>query len=208
MPPDGTLAHDSSNEWSVETLKKRLDSTGALFLLDVRNREEFAAGKVEGRVAHPALNVPYFEILEGGGTDDRIESVKIYAGRKFSKTLPRDQPVVTICAKGGTSAIVAEGLRAMGYRAVNVAGGPGEADRHGVFGAKLGDLRERNEGLRRAAGASKEFQDWILASLPVFPPQYVDIKRANLGLIAPDEEESEELELGKNVCALEAHTLK
>jgi len=36
----------------------------------------------------------------------------------------------------------------------------------------------------------------------VFPPQYVDIKRVNAGLLAPDEEKAQELELGKNVCAL------
>lgn len=403
MPQTPAPAPESSTEWSVETLKRHLDAAEPLFVLDVRNRDEFAAGKVEGRVPHPGHNVPYFEILEGGGADDMIESVKIYAGRELAKILPRDRTVVTICAKGGTSAIVAEGLRATGYRAVNVAGGtkswgnlyevkevpagarriwqlsrpargclsyvvasgtdaividplrhadrylelakahglrirqvldthahadhlsggpaiakatgapyglhpydaihpmdvlparipfeplrdgqvfpfgtsrltvlhipghtlgntaflvdgdllfsgdsifvasiarpdlggqaetwtplhrdslrrllelpdstlvlpahaagPSEARPDGVFAATLGDLRVRNEGLRRAAGPAEDFQKWILASLPVFPPQYVDIKRANIGLIAPDEDKSEELELGKNVCALEA----
>jgi hypothetical protein len=42
----------------------------------------------------------------------------------------------------------------------------------------------------------------MLGTLPVFPPQYVDIKRVNAGLLVPDEEKSQELELGKNVCAL------
>lgn len=38
--------------------------------------------------------------------------------------------------------------------------------------------------------------------LPTFPPQYVDIKRVNAGLLHPDEEKASELELGRNICAL------
>lgn len=401
MPTEGSF---SPAEWSVEALKRKLDAEEPLFVFDVRNRDEYAAGRVEGRVPHPALNVPYFEILEAGGGEDMVEAVKNFGTRELAGRLPKDNPIVAVCAKGGTSAIVAEALRAIGYPAVNLAGGtrawgemyeilpaldrpglqiwqaarpargclsyiaasgpdavvidplrhvdrylefarrkqlkirfvldthahadhlsggpalaraagatyhlhpydaihpmdllpakipyeplrdgqvlrfgsaaleaihipghtlgnmaflldrntlftgdsifvtsiarpdlgghaeawtplhraslrrllelpddtfvlpahasgPQEADRRGVVGARLGDLRVSNEGLRRAAGAEKDFQDWILASLPVFPPQYVDIKRANIGLVRPDEDAAQELELGKNVCALEA----
>jgi glyoxylase-like metal-dependent hydrolase (beta-lactamase superfamily II)/rhodanese-related sulfurtransferase len=391
-------------EWSVKDLKKRLDAGEDFFVLDVRNRDEFAAGRVEGRTSPPTLNVPYFDILEAGGSDDFIEAVKLYARRELADKLPRGKPIVTICAKGGTSAIVAEGLRAAGYPAVTVAGGtkawgnlyttsavvetaplriwqwarpargclgyivassreaavidpprhvepilsfareielkirfvldthahadhlsggpalakatgatyhlhpydaihpmdvlpstipyeplrhgqvfqvgssrletlhipghtlgnaaflldgkylfsgdsifvgsiarpdlggraeawtplhyaslrrlmefpddtlvlpahasgPSEAGADGVFGGRLGDLKRSNEGLKRAAGDAAGFLAYIMASLPEFPPQYVEIKRANLGLIAPDEDHAEELELGKNVCALES----
>ena len=43
---------------------------------------------------------------------------------------------------------------------------------------------------------------FIMARLPEFPPQYVDIKRVNTGLLRPGEEHASELELGRNVCAL------
>jgi len=56
--------------------------------------------------------------------------------------------------------------------------------------------------------ASEEaFVQYILGSLPEFPPQYVEIKRVNAGLLVVDEEKASELELGKNVCAL-AHAYK
>jgi glyoxylase-like metal-dependent hydrolase (beta-lactamase superfamily II)/rhodanese-related sulfurtransferase len=78
-----------------------------------------------------------------------------------------------------------------------------EARTDGVFAATLGELKETNEDLRRAMTGSKdEFVAWMLANLPEFPPQYVDIKRVNAGLLHPDEEKANELELGKNICAL------
>ena len=47
-----------------------------------------------------------------------------------------------------------------------------------------------------------EFANYVLSHLPEMPMQYVEIKRVNIGLSQPDEEEASELELGKNVCAL------
>jgi hypothetical protein len=44
--------------------------------------------------------------------------------------------------------------------------------------------------------------DFVLSNLPIFPPQYVEIKRVNIGLSHPSEEQAEALELGKNICAL------
>jgi hypothetical protein len=34
------------------------------------------------------------------------------------------------------------------------------------------------------------------------PEQYIEIKRVNIGLSQPNEQEASELELGKNICAL------
>ena len=79
---------------------------------------------------------------------------------------------------------------------------PGEADARGAFTAKLGALPARNEGARRALGDPATFASYILASLPEFPPQYVEIKRVNTGLIEVADDRASELELGKNVCAL------
>ena len=60
----------------------------------------------------------------------------------------------------------------------------------------------RNEDLQRLADGEAAFVDYMLSHLPKFPPQYVDIKRVNAGLLAPTDDESSELELGRNICAL------
>lgn len=77
---------------------------------------------------------------------------------------------------------------------------PQEARAEGLFAGRLGDLKRANAEL--AMPNQDAFVKHILASLPVFPPQYVDIKRVNTGLLQPDEAKANELELGKNVCAL------
>ncbi len=78
-----------------------------------------------------------------------------------------------------------------------------EAREDGSFAATLGELKRSNEDLRKVMTMSKdEFVAYMLSSLPEFPPQYVDIKRVNAGLLVPDEEKANELELGKNICAL------
>lgn len=78
---------------------------------------------------------------------------------------------------------------------------PDEAQPDGSFWDTLGNIKRNNP--REYLAESKEaFVQFILSTLPVFPPQYVDIKRVNAGLLQPDEEKASELELGKNVCAL------
>jgi glyoxylase-like metal-dependent hydrolase (beta-lactamase superfamily II)/rhodanese-related sulfurtransferase len=77
-----------------------------------------------------------------------------------------------------------------------------EASESGAYAASIAELRERNDGARRALGDEAAFAAYILASLPTFPESYLEIKRVNLGLAFPDAERAAELELGKNVCAL------
>lgn len=79
---------------------------------------------------------------------------------------------------------------------------PDEADENAIYQASLGDLKATNEGLRMAQESERAFVDFILGSLPTFPEQYVDIKRVNAGLIAPEEDGARILETGRNVCAL------
>ncbi|MCS7154603.1 MAG: MBL fold metallo-hydrolase [Bacteroidetes bacterium] len=71
----------------------------------------------------------------------------------------------------------------------------------GLFAAPLGQLRRSNADLSLMEEESS-FVRHLLAHLPEFPPQYVDIKRVNAGLLELDEEGLNELELGKNICAL------
>jgi glyoxylase-like metal-dependent hydrolase (beta-lactamase superfamily II)/rhodanese-related sulfurtransferase len=78
-----------------------------------------------------------------------------------------------------------------------------EENAEGLFAAPLEELKQRSEGLQALARESEEgFVHYLLDNLAPFPPQYVDIKRVNVGLLAPSEEEASVLELGKNDCAL------
>jgi glyoxylase-like metal-dependent hydrolase (beta-lactamase superfamily II)/rhodanese-related sulfurtransferase len=74
----------------------------------------------------------------------------------------------------------------------------GSAD--GVFAAPYGEVRANNDALRPRDEA--EFTSYVLGHLPVFPPEYVEIKRVNIGLVTPCDGTANELELGKNICAL------
>ena len=80
--------------------------------------------------------------------------------------------------------------------------GLAEAGADRLFAAPLGELRRRNDGLVMAAGGEEDFVAYILASLPKFPEEYVEIKRVNAGLVVAKEAKASELELGKNICAL------
>lgn len=75
-----------------------------------------------------------------------------------------------------------------------------EADQQGRFAATYATVRQQNEALSHKT--REDFIQYVLQHLPVFPPQYVDIKRVNIGLMTPDEEKASELETGKNACAL------
>jgi glyoxylase-like metal-dependent hydrolase (beta-lactamase superfamily II)/rhodanese-related sulfurtransferase len=75
-----------------------------------------------------------------------------------------------------------------------------EANEEGVFMKRAGDLWRDNIGLQFEN--RDQFIAYVLAHLPQMPEQYVEIKRVNIGLSRPDEQEAGELELGKNVCAL------
>ena len=113
----------SSAEWTVEELLKRLDRREDFFILDARAREEFERWKIEGRAPLPIRNEPYFELIELAGSDDPVESARALAAKDSDRPLPEDRPVLTVCAKGGASGFLAEGLRRLGYQAFNLRGG-------------------------------------------------------------------------------------
>lgn len=76
----------------------------------------------------------------------------------------------------------------------------GESRAEGTFYDTLGSIKRNNPELQFAD--KQAFVQFLLDNLPVFPQQYIDIKRVNAGLLNPTEEQANELELGKNVCAL------
>ena len=77
---------------------------------------------------------------------------------------------------------------------------PSEANGEGVYIKRMADLWQENSGLQFAN--RDHFIAYVLTHLPQMPEQYIEIKRVNIGLSQPNEQEASELELGKNVCAL------
>jgi glyoxylase-like metal-dependent hydrolase (beta-lactamase superfamily II) len=76
----------------------------------------------------------------------------------------------------------------------------GEREPDRSIGRRFADLAKDNEPLRmRSAG---EFSRWVKAHAGAFPEAYRIIKRVNLGLELASPEEMDELEGGKNACAL------
>lgn len=75
-----------------------------------------------------------------------------------------------------------------------------EANDQGVYAKRLANLWRDNVGLQFEH--KDHFITYVLTHLPDMPEQYVEIKRVNIGLTHPDEQQASELELGKNVCAL------
>jgi len=114
------LNHDV---WTAGDLLSRLERRDKFFVLDVRNRDEFERFRLEGRSPVPAVNVPYFEMLELGGKDDMLDSVVAYVERDLADQLPSDLPILAVCAKGDTSEFVAQGLSCLGYASANLNGG-------------------------------------------------------------------------------------
>jgi glyoxylase-like metal-dependent hydrolase (beta-lactamase superfamily II)/rhodanese-related sulfurtransferase len=109
--------------WTAGNLLGRLERSDKFFALDVRNRDEFARFRLEGRSPVPAVNIPYFEMLELGGKEEMLDSVVAYVERDLANQLPSEVPILAVCAKGDTSEFVAQGLRRLGYASANLKGG-------------------------------------------------------------------------------------
>ena len=128
---------------TVERLLEKADAGAPFLLLDVRNDDEYAAWKVEGRCLIETLHIPYFDFVEEPDLIARVPSDR--------------REVLVLCAKGGSSEFVAELLREAGINAKNVEGGmiaygdylqpvrvpldPDEADR-----CELWQLNRRGKG--------------------------------------------------------------
>ncbi|MGB8954082.1 MAG: MBL fold metallo-hydrolase [Tumebacillaceae bacterium] len=90
---------------AVKTIKstelhRRIDSGVSVFILDVRNPQDFQDWKIEGRhLEH--VNIPYFQFLE--------EDESVYVD------LPKNTEIVVVCAKGKSAQMVSEQLDERGY---------------------------------------------------------------------------------------------
>jgi glyoxylase-like metal-dependent hydrolase (beta-lactamase superfamily II)/rhodanese-related sulfurtransferase len=109
--------------WTSSDLLASLERRDKFFVLDVRNRDEFERFQLEGWEPLPSLNVPYFEMLEMGGQDEMVDSVAACVEQHLAGQIPRDLPVLSVCAKGDTSEFVRQALERLGYSSANLKGG-------------------------------------------------------------------------------------
>ncbi|MDV2883674.1 MBL fold metallo-hydrolase [Alkalihalophilus pseudofirmus] len=79
-----------------------------LFIFDVRNVSDFEDWKIEGE-NFEYLNVPYFELIDG------IDEVRA--------NIPQGKEILVVCAKEGSSMMVAEMLSEAGYDVSYLKGG-------------------------------------------------------------------------------------
>ncbi|HET6871567.1 MAG TPA: MBL fold metallo-hydrolase [Sporolactobacillaceae bacterium] len=115
---------------SSEDLAKIVLNGERLFIFDVRNKDEFDNWKVEGRGIQ-VINEPYFNLLDG------VEEVV--------DRLPKDQPILVICAKGGSSEFIGSMLVEAGFEEVyNLEGGM-KAWSEYLEPVKLADLGQDSE---------------------------------------------------------------
>jgi len=102
-------AHPASAETehtkdSLDKVKEQVADKKAV-LLDVRNKEEWDAGHVDGAVLVPL-----------GDFAKRAKDPAFLA--ELKKKLPKDKTVYCHCAKGGRALIAAESLEKLGYKDV------------------------------------------------------------------------------------------
>jgi glyoxylase-like metal-dependent hydrolase (beta-lactamase superfamily II) len=96
-------------EVMAEELYQQLRRGDPLFLLDVRNADEFSHWRIEGLTPSRLVNMPYFAFLE----DEQ----------GCLEQIPQAAEVTVVCAQGGSSAFVAAILAQHGIRARNLHGG-------------------------------------------------------------------------------------
>jgi glyoxylase-like metal-dependent hydrolase (beta-lactamase superfamily II) len=92
---------------AAEISKKVINKTD-LFILDVRNETDFNDWKIEGQ-NFEFLNIPYFDLLDG------VEEIL--------DQIPANKEILVVCAKEGSSVMVAEMLSEAGLDVFYLKGG-------------------------------------------------------------------------------------
>lgn len=106
--PRGVTKEMTVQKWTAAKVARKVIDNEELFILDVRNEDAFQDWKIEGH-KFEYLNVPYFELLDG------VEEIL--------PQLPTDKEVLVVCAKEGSSVMVAEMLAEEGREAAYLEGG-------------------------------------------------------------------------------------
>ncbi|MGG1632748.1 MBL fold metallo-hydrolase [Rossellomorea sp. NRS-1567] len=113
---------------SKEVAQKVMNREG-LFILDVRNADAFEDWKIEGE-KFEYLNIPYFDLLDG------VEEIM--------DKLPKDKDILVVCAKEGSSIMVAEMLSDEGMDVSYLEGGMKAWSEH-LEPVKVGELTKGGE---------------------------------------------------------------
>ena len=98
---ESTPAEEQIAAVAPETLKERIDSGEGVFILDARSEGDFEEWHIDGENVE-IVNFPYFHLIDGIPGD-------------LHEQLPDDRRITVLCAKGGSSELVAENLEAEGY---------------------------------------------------------------------------------------------
>jgi len=108
---------------------KKVFNKEKLFILDVRNESDFNDWKIEGE-NFDYLNIPYFELLDG------VEGIL--------DKLPAGKEILVVCAKEGSSVMVAEMLSEEGLTVSYLQGGMKAWSEH-LEPVKVGELTDGGE---------------------------------------------------------------
>lgn len=117
------------NKWTAAQVARKVIDNEELFILDVRNADAFEDWKIEGH-KFEYLNIPYFELLDG------VEEIL--------PKLPTDKDVLVVCAKEGSSVMVAEMLAEAGRKVAYLEGGMKSWSSY-LEPIKVADLRNGGE---------------------------------------------------------------
>ncbi|GIP40832.1 rhodanese-like domain-containing protein [Paenibacillus sp. J31TS4] len=94
------MALSNQKEISPDELAERLASGEALFIVDVREPQEWAAGHLSG-----SLHIPLGQLPQRAGE------------------LDREREIILVCRSGNRSGLACELLGEQGFRTVNMTGG-------------------------------------------------------------------------------------
>ncbi|WP_342505983.1 MBL fold metallo-hydrolase [Sporosarcina sp. FSL K6-2383] len=117
------------NKWTAADVARKVIDNKELFILDVRNADAFADWKIEGH-QFEYVNIPYFELLDG--VDEILPQI------------PTDKDVLVVCAKEGSSIMVADMLAEEGQEVSYLAGGMKSWSTY-LEPIKVGDLANGGE---------------------------------------------------------------
>lgn len=115
--------------WTAAQVARKVIDHKELFILDVRNEEAFKDWKMDGH-KFEYLNIPYFDLLDG------VEEIL--------PQIPTDKDVLVVCAKEGSSIMVAEMLSEAGLTVGYLEGGMKSWSQY-LEPIKVGDLNDGGE---------------------------------------------------------------
>ncbi|BAK16193.1 Zn-dependent hydrolase, including glyoxylase [Solibacillus silvestris StLB046] len=115
--------------WTAAQVARKVIENKELFILDVRNEDAFKDWKIEGH-KFDYLNIPYFDLLDG--IDEILPQI------------PTDKDVLVVCAKEGSSIMVAEMLADAGREVGYLEGGMKSWSMY-LEPIKVGDLTNGGE---------------------------------------------------------------